>query len=64
MCITRKVNINEYTIRNGRSNQRIIHIQRYIDTDKLYIWSRTRRKLPVQGIHKDNDPKGIIETIQ
>ena len=61
---TRGRNLYEDTRRNGRSTWIIIHIRRYIDTDKIYIRYHTSRTLLVQGGNLENNPQGWIQPMQ
>ena len=61
---TRGRNLHKDTRRNIRSTWRILCVQRYIDTNKIYPRSRTSITLLVQGIHQYYYPQGGFQRIQ
>ena len=61
--INRRINLHKDTKSNGRSTWRILYIQRYIDTDKIYLRYRISSMLLVWVIHQYNNPQGRVETM-
>ena len=64
ICSTRGRNLHEYIRKNFRSTWITLHVQIYIENNKIYIHSITRRMSLVQGIHKDDKPQRVIQTMQ